>query len=286
MQTAPHHPPFRRRAALPLAGLALVAPALLSVLVFFVLPLAASVEGAFRTPEGRGLANFVKLAELYRADILFTLLIVGLSTLLTGLIATAIAGYLTLGQNPRAVAILRWLYRWPLFIPFVVTAQIMRTFLAKSGMLNASLSTLGLADAATLGSWLDWRGIVLAFVWKQTPFVTLLLAGAMAALDRGTIEAARNLGASRFRVLWDIVLPQAARTLMTGLILSFVTMMSVLSVPLMINAQSPTMITADIAFRINAYGDYGVANALGVVSLLMTGAFAILYLRLGLRERR
>ncbi|WP_287187552.1 ABC transporter permease subunit [Rhodovulum sp.] len=106
------------------------------------------------------------------------------------------------------------------------------------------------------------------------------------ALDRGTIEAARNLGASRFRALWDIVRPQGARRLMTGLILSFVTMMSVLSVPLMINAQSPTMITADIAFRINAYGDYGVANALGVVSLLMTGAFAILCLRLGLKERQ
>lgn len=160
MQTAPGRPPLRRRAALPLAGLALVAPALLSVLVFFVLPLAASVEGAFRTPEGRGLANFVKLAELYRADILFTLLSVGLSILLTGLIATAIAGYLTLGQNPRAVAILRWLCRWPL---------------------DASFSTPGLADAAMLGSWLDWCGIVLAFVRKQTPVVTPLLAGAMAA---------------------------------------------------------------------------------------------------------
>ena len=53
---------------------------------------------------------------------------------------------------------------------------------------------------------------------------------------------------------------------MVGLVLSFVTMMSVLSVPLMINAQSPTMITVDMAFRINAYGDYGVANALGLVS--------------------
>ena len=42
----------------------------------------------------------------------------------------------------------------------------------------------------------------------------------------------------------------------------------------MINAQSPTMITANMAFRINAYGDYGVANALGVISYLMAGAVA------------
>ncbi|MDA4809840.1 ABC transporter permease subunit, partial [Enterobacter hormaechei] len=86
----------------------------------------------------------------------------------------------------------------------------------------------------------------------------LLVAGAMASLDRSTIEAARNLGASRLRILIEIIVPQIAGTLLVGLILSFVTMMSVLSVPLMINAQSPTMLTADIAFRINSHGDYGV----------------------------
>ena len=107
----------------------------------------------------------------------------------------------------------------------------------------------------------------------------------MASIDRGTIEAARNLGASRLRILVEIVVPQVRTTLLVGLVLSFVTMMSVLSVPLMINAQSPTMITADIAFRINAYGDYGVANALGMISLVMTMAVAIFYLRLNLKEK-
>ena len=103
-------------------------------------------------------------------------------------------------------------------------------------------------------------------------------------VDKGMIEAARNLGASRLRILIEIVLPQVSSTLMVGLTLSLVTMMSVLSVPLMINAQSPTMITANMAFRINAYGDYGVANALGLISLVMTGAVAWFYLRQTMRE--
>jgi len=268
-----------------LTGLALVLPALGMVLVFFVLPLGISVAGAFHTPEGPGWGNFAKVNELYRADALFSLGVVCLSAFLIGLGAIAIAGYLTLGESPRARAMLRWLYRWPLFIPFIVTGQVLRTFLSKSGMMNGLITSTGLVDPLSLSGWLDWRGIVFAFVWKQTPFVALLLAGAMAALDRGTIEAARNMGASRLRTLFEIVVPQVSRTLLTGLILSLVTMMSVLSVPMMINAQSPTMLTADIAFRVNAYGDYGTANALGVVSLLMTSVFAILYLRLGLKEK-
>jgi hypothetical protein len=71
--------------------------------------------------------------------------------------------------------------------------------------------------------------------------VTLLVAGAMASLDRQHIEAARNLGAPRWRVLWDIVLPQVRGTVLVGVVLSFVTMLSVLSVPLMINPNSPTL---------------------------------------------
>jgi ABC-type spermidine/putrescine transport system permease subunit I len=214
----------------------------------------------------------------------FTVVIVALSTALIGICAIAIGGYLTLGEHPRAVAVLRWLYRWPLFIPFIVAGQLMRTFLAKNGMMNNALVELGLLEPLQAQSVLDWRGIVVTFVWKQTPFVALLVAGAMASLDRATIEAARNLGAGRLRVLVEIVVPQVRQTLAVGLILSFVIMMSVLSVPLMINAQTPTMLSADMACRINAYGDYGVANALGFISYLMTGVVAWIYLRQGVQQ--
>ncbi len=101
----------------------------------------------------------------------------------------------------------------------------------------------------------------------------------MASLERQHIEAARNLGAPRWRVLIDIVLPQVRGTLLVGLVLSFVTMLSVLSVPLMINPNSPTMITVDVAYRINTHADYAVANALCLLSLLLAAFGAAFYLR-------
>jgi len=267
------------------AAFALVAPALLVVGVFFVAPLVLSAVGAFRGAAGAfTLAHFAKALDLYGRDLVFTIGIVALSTLLIALAAIAIAGYLTLGEHPRSVALLRWLYRWPLFIPFVVTGQIMRTFLAKNGMLNHVLIGSGLIEPISAQSMLDWRGIVVAFVWKQAPFVTLLLAGAMAAIERQHIEAARNLGAPRLRVLVDIVLPQVRGTLLVGLVLSFVTMLSVLSVPLMINPNSPTMITVDVAYRINTFADYAVANALCLLSLLLAAFGAAFYLRHAVRR--
>lgn len=260
-------------------GLALLAPALAVILVFFVAPLAMSAIVAFRRKDGGfTLEHFAKSFDLYTTDLLFTLAIVLGSTVLIGLVAIAIAGYLTLGEHPRAVAILRWLYRWPLFIPFVVAGQVMRTFLAKNGMLNHVLIGTGLIEPLSAQSLLDWRGIVVAFVWKQAPFVTLLLAGAMASIEPQHIEAARNLGARRLRVLIDIILPQVRGTLLVGLVLSFVTMLSVLSVPLMINPNSPTMVTVDVAYRINTFGDYAVANALCLLSLVLAAGGAWFYL--------
>src|SRR5216684_3986189 len=203
----------------------LVLPALALVLALFVYPLFYSLISAFAAKDGAAtLNNFAKAFELYTTDIVFTAVIVGVSTILIGACAAAIGGYLILGENPRAVAALKFLYRW-------------------------------------------------------TPFVALLVAGAMAALDRAMIEAARNLGASRPRILVEIVLPQVSGTMIVGLILSFVTMLSVLSVPIMVSGGSPTMMTVDMAFRINSYSDYGTANALGFISYAITGIAAWIYLR-------
>jgi ABC-type spermidine/putrescine transport system permease subunit I len=263
----------------------LVAPALLVVGSFFLAPLALSVGGAFEGPGGPTLDNLGRAWELYRTDLLFTLVIVAASTALTGFGAVAIGGYLTLGRSRTAVRVLAAVYRWPLFIPFIVAAQAMRGFIGQNGLMNNTLIAIGLMPAEWAQSFLDWRGIVITFVWKQLPFATLLVAGAMAALDRSGIEAAQNLGAGRARILLGIVLPQVARSVMVALVLSFVTMMSVLSVPLMISGQSPTMLTVAMAWRISALGDYGTANALGLVSCLLTGAVAWIWLGQATRER-
>ena len=266
-------------------ALLLIAPGFVLIAALFLFPLGFSLKSAFTSQSGAPtLEWFAKAFELYSGDVIFTIVIVLTSCALTAIAAVAIAGVLTLGENKWIITALRQLYRLPLFIPFIVAAQCMRTFLAKNGLMNNSLVALGLIEPGQATSFLDWRGIVITFVWKQTPFVTLLLAGALASIDRATLEAGRNLGASRLRVLLELALPQVAQTLLVAMVLSFVTMLSVLSVPMMVAGSQPTMLTVDMAFRVNAYGDYSTANALGVVSYLISAGAAILYLRQGLAK--
>ena len=267
-------------------GLLLLAPAILLLIGLFGVPAIYSVIGAFADAAGgASLSHFRMAVTVYGRDIWFTVWLVCLSVLLIAVLSVLIAGYLTLGSNRVAVKTLGWLYRWPLFIPMVCAAQMMRSFLARNGMLNNIVVGSGVIDATHTASLLDWRGIMITFVWKQLPFVTLMVAGAMAALDRSYVEAARDLGASRLRVLVGIILPLVQAPLLVACVLTFVTLMSVLSVPVMLTADSPTMITVDMAYRITTFKDYGTANALGVISYAITMLAGWFYLRHAARER-
>ncbi len=275
-----------RRVRVDIWGLLLVAPALLLLAGLFAVPAISSVAGAFTGASGTpSLEHFRTAIGLYGRDIWFTTWIVCASVAVIAVLAVLIAGYLSLGSNQAAVRVLAWLYRWPLFVPMVCAAQMMRSFLARNGMLNNALAAAGALQPAGATSLLDWRGIMITVVWKQLPFVTLMTAGAMAALDRSLIEAARDLGASRPRVLVGIVLPLVRAPLLVACVLTFVALMSVLSVPVMLTADSPTMITADMAYRITTFGDYGTADALGVISYGLTMLAGWLYLHHAARER-
>lgn len=264
-------------------SLMLVTPALLLIIAFFVYPLGFSLHSAVTDETGQPtLAHLIKSFELYSQDILFSLVIVALSVALIAILSLTISGLITLSPFKRLVAFLGILYRLPLFIPFIVAAQMMRTFLAKNGLMNNTFVASGLLEPLQTMSFLGWSGIVFTFVWKQLAFATLLVVGAMAALDQSQIQSARNLGAGRVRILVEIIIPQILPNLGVALILSTVAIMSVLSVPLMIGTGTPTMLTADMAFRINSYGDYGVANALGLISYSITAVLAWFYLRQGL----
>src|SRR6476646_6824696 len=73
------------------SALALVLPALIVVGLFFVVPLLLSAVGAFRAADGSfTLAHFDKSLDLYSRDLIFTVAIVALSTVLIALVAIAI----------------------------------------------------------------------------------------------------------------------------------------------------------------------------------------------------
>lgn len=265
--------------------LALLLPATVLMLALYAWPFVGSIYRSFLTAEeGLTLANYQKAYELYFRDVLFTLEVAILSTAIAAVLSIAISTYVRLANN-RISRYVSFLYRLPIFIPFVVVGQMMRTFLAPHGLLNVFLAQIGLVDLNAPLQLFNIYGLVLSFVWKQAPFMTLIVLGGFQMIDDAYIEAARSVGANIYQIIIKVLVPMSRATIAVAVILAFTSTVGTFTLPFMlIGGKVPTTVTVDIAHRVTYFGDYGVANALGTLSYLMVLITAIYYLRYSVRK--
>ncbi len=66
-----------------------------------------------------------------------------------------------------------------------------------------------------------WKAAVIAAAIVSLPLMYRTTRGAFEQLDRNIIYAARTLGVSEWKIFWRILLPNAGRGILAGLILSF-----------------------------------------------------------------
>jgi putative spermidine/putrescine transport system permease protein len=265
--------------------LVLLLPATVLMLALYAWPFISSVYRSFLTKEGGfTLAHYDKAFELYFRDVVFSLEIAILSTVIAGVLSIALSAYLRL-RGGSVAKLVGLLYRLPIFIPFVVVGQMMRTFLAPHGLLNIFLAQLGVIDLNAPLQLFNIYGLVLSFVWKQAPFMTLIILGGFQMIDDAFLEAARSVGANVLRVILKILVPMNRASISVAIILAFTSTIGTFTLPFMlIGGKVPTTVTVDIAHRVTYFGDYGVANALGVLSYLMVLVMAIYYLRYSVRK--
>ena len=265
--------------------LVLLIPATALMLILYAWPFVSSVYRSFVAEEGGlTLAHYGKAFELYFRDVLFSLEVAILSTAIAAVLSITLSAYVRLRRG-RISGLVGSLYRLPIFIPFVVVGQMMRTFLAPHGLLNIFLAQLGVIDLNAPLELFNMQGLVFSFVWKQAAFMTLIILGGFQMIDDAFLEAARSVGANMLRVVLRILIPMNRASISVALILAFTSTIGTFTLPFMlIGGKVPTTVTVDIAHRVTYFGDWGVANALGVLSYLMVLFVAVYYLRYSVKK--
>lgn len=208
------------------AALWMVSPALAVVLAVALYPVAYSVFLSLHevTPVTTGgfvgLGNYADLFADpdFRAALSTTVVFTAASTALTlvlGLgVAVGIEGTFAYRGLARVALVLPWAF------PTVVTAVVARLVLQDDFGIVAHLATsLGVID----GSVLDDRTLllvaaVLADVWKNTPFVALILLAGLRTIPGEVHEAARVDGANAAQRFWRITLPLLRGALLVALL--------------------------------------------------------------------
>lgn len=205
----------------------LLSPGLLWLVLFFTLPLLIILIYSFMTNGPRG--NIVWQFTLEQYTTLFTrsvyvnayLRSIWVSVITT--LACLLLGY------PLALFIVRQPARWrtpllfliliPFWTNFLVRIYAWQIILSNNGLINSALSSLGLPQLNLLNT---EGATLLGLVYGELPFMVLPLYAAIDRFDFTLLEAAADLGASRWRGFLRVMLPMTMPGIAAGSVLVFI----------------------------------------------------------------
>lgn len=194
---------------------------------------------------------------------------------------------LALNRAYRGRGLVRLAVLVPWALPTVVVALVWRfMFESQAGIVNAVLLDVGILDQPFV--WFvhavaAWVPVVLADVWKMTPFVALLLLAGLQNIDSALYEAARMDGAGRWREFVHVTLPLLKPAILVALIFRTLDAFRVFDLIYVLTGGGPGTSTEPIAlYTFNAllqYLRFGYGSALSVIIFVVTFALALLYIR-------
>ncbi|MBK8027255.1 MAG: ABC transporter permease subunit [Chloroflexi bacterium] len=117
------------------------------------------------------------------------------------------------------------LFQFNLPVPHLVAAVGILFLLSQSGLVSRRATALGLtstpADFPVLVRDSSGWGIIITYVWKEMPFIRVIVLGVLKSLDESFVQAARNLGANAWQRFRHIVLPLIAPSLFSSSLIVF-----------------------------------------------------------------
>lgn len=113
--------------------------------------------------------------------------------------------------------------RAPMFIPGLVAAFLFVNIVAYHGIINELLLALGVINEPLRmqNDNFGW-GVIILQIWKNLPFALILVGGSVNAIRNDVLDAASNLGASRWRSFSSVVVPLTLPAVQVTLILVFI----------------------------------------------------------------
>ncbi len=246
----------------------LVAPLIIFMTVFYALPVLAMLMRSINDPSW-SLANYKALAS----DTVFAHVL--LSTVQTALLVTAgtlLLGYplaLAMARAKRRLAtIILALVLLPFWVSVLVRSYAWMVLLGRHGVINEALTALGLIDAP-LRLLNTSLAVNLAMIHILLPYMVLPIANALRQIDRSLPRAALGLGASRFGVLWQVILPLSLPGVMAGVVLVFVLGLGFYITPALVGGPRDVMLSQLIVQQMDLL-NWPYAACLSVVLLAVT----------------
>lgn len=241
---------------------------IISLIVFILYPIVVVISTSFFSKGVLTLDNYRNLIHPRNLKLIKnSILVVSLSSLLGAVISLSIAIFAFVGKGKNKI------YKGMLFAmispPFVSSLALISLF-GRRGLITYNLLGLSVNPYG-------WQGIVLLQALGKIPLGTIMLITAINAIDQRHILASRDLGATSYGTLKNILVPGILPTILSVLFLNFTMNLADFGTPIIIGGKFK-MLATETYMTIFSSGDLGKAAAMSIL-LLPPAILAFLFYR-------
>ena len=173
--------------------------------------------------------------------------------------------------------------RLPILVPHAVVAVFVIQILSQTGLIARMGYALGFLEdynafpqlLYTPGYW----GTILAYLWKEIPFVAYFVLAFMSGISDILAEAAETLGASPVRSFWEVTLPLSIPVISRAFLIIFIFAFGGYELPLLLGSTLPKALTVQthLVYMSPDLLQRPLAMAMNGVVLILSAGMAVLY---------
>lgn len=287
-----HEAPRIKQQKRRISTLPLVAPSVIALLLWMIVPLAMTIWFAFQrynllNPDVRefvGIENFTFILTDpgFWSSIVTTVVLVAAVLAITIGLGTLLA--VLFDQDFFGQGIARVLAISPFFVMPTVSALIWKNMLMHpvNGLFAQITTGLGLGA-------IDWfadfplLAIIIIVSWEWLPFALLILLTAIQSLDRDQLEAARMDGANPVALFRFVMLPHLSRAIAVVAMIETIFFLTIFAEIFVTTGGGPGLATTNLAYYIFLKAllefDVGGASAGGLIAVILANVVAIFLMR-------
>lgn len=265
---------------------ALSAPSVVWLLLFFLIPSLLVFAIAFRTADPSGgiddgwtLETIKNVLRPEYVWVLWRTVWVSVAVTVICLLLSIPVGYWISRQNPKYRYWYLLIFIMPLWTNFLIRIFAWRILLNPEGFLRRALIAIGIipSDVFLLN---NIGAVIIVTVYTCLPFAILPIYAAAEKFNYSLLEAAQDLGASRFKAFYSIFLPGIRRGIITAILVVLIPSMGSYAIPDLVGGVNGEMLGNKIAIRASAYRNLPEAAALAaMLSIIITIPIIVLWLR-------
>ncbi|MBU5487155.1 ABC transporter permease [Clostridium sp. MSJ-8] len=239
-------------------------------IIFIIIPLIIVLFYSFTTSNGTGysfsLDNFHRLfSKQYLNIFTRSLIIAAISTFLCLLIGYPVA-YIISKMAPNRGSLLVMLFILPMWMNFLLRTYAWLPILGKNGIINSFLSNFGIGPISFL---YNDGAVLLGMIYNFLPFMILPIYTILSKMDHDLINAAKDLGATRFTVFKKIIFPLSLPGVMSGITMVFMPAVSTFVISSLLGGGQYMLLGNLIEQQFITMGNKNFGSAISIIMMII-----------------